>query len=172
MDERFGFIHDKLDIKLLILFVLRHLPAEIDGEKLGDLVLIDGGISYFDYKECLAEMVNTAMVSEEDGFYQITAKGSHNCEILENSLPYSVRSKATRAMAPVINEMRRSAMILANHEVGESGVTVYLAMNDDVGTVFDLRILAADEQQAKKIEKNFKRNAEAFYQKFIQQLSE
>ena len=35
MDEHFGFIHNKLDLKLLILYVLRHLPAEIDGEKLG-----------------------------------------------------------------------------------------------------------------------------------------
>ena len=51
MDERFGFIHEKLDIKLLILFVLRRLPAPIDAESLSDLVLIDGGIGYFDDKE-------------------------------------------------------------------------------------------------------------------------
>ena len=68
MDERFGFIHEKLDIKLLILFVLRRLPAPIDAERLADLVLIDGGIGYFDYKECLAELVNTAQIAEtEDG---------------------------------------------------------------------------------------------------------
>ena len=173
MEERFGFIHDKLDIKLLILFVLRHLPAEIDGEKLGDLVLIDGGIGYFDYKVCLAELVNTAMVSEEeDGYYRVTAKGSRNCEILENSLPYSVRAKARRVMAPVIDEMRRSSMILANHEVGDKGVMVYLAVDDGVGNIFDLKILAADEQQAKKIEKNFRKNAENYYNRFIQELSE
>lgn len=172
MEERYGFIHDKLDIKLLILFILRHLPAEIDGEKLGDLVLIDGGIGYFDYKECLAELVNTAQVEEEDGYYVVTAKGSRNCEVLENSLPYSVRTKAERTMAPVIAEMRRSAMILANHEATEGGVTVYLAMSDGIGTIFDLKILAADEQQAKKIEKNFKRGAEKYYNRFIQELSE
>ena len=172
MDERYGFIHDKLDIKLLILFILRQLPSEIDAEKLADLVLIDGGIGYFDYKVCLAELVNTAQIEEEDGFYQVTAKGSRNCEVLENTLPYSVRAKAQRVMAPVIAEMRRSEMILANHETGENGVTVYLAMNDNVGNIFDLKILAADEQQAKKIEKNFKRSAEAYYNRFIQELSE
>ena len=66
MDERFGFIHEKLDIKLLILFVLRRLPAPIDAESLADLVLIDGGIGYFDYKECLAELVNTAIETVVD----------------------------------------------------------------------------------------------------------
>lgn len=172
MEERRGFIHDKLDIKLLILFVLRRLPAEIDAERLADLVLIDGGIGYFDYKECLAELADTAQVEEREDGYLITAKGSRNGEILESSLPYSVRVKAERAAAPVIEEMRRSAMILANHEVGEGGVTVYLAMDDGLGKIFDLKILAADEQQAKHIEKNFRKNAEGFYQRFIEELSE
>jgi len=172
MEERYGFIHEKLDIKLLILFVLRHLPAAIDAERLAELVLIDGGIGYFDYKECLAELVNTAQIEEADGEYRVTAKGSRNCEVLENSLPYSVRTKAQRVMAPVIDEMRRSAMILANHEVGENGVIVYLAVSDHVGSIFDLKILAADEQQAKKIEKNFKQNAEQFYHRFVRELSE
>ena len=159
MDERFGFIHEKTDIKLLILFVLRHLPSEIDGEKLGDLVLIDGGIGYFDYKQCLAELENTAQVSR-------------NGEILESSLPFSVRAKARRTMAPVIEEMRRREMILANHEKAEGGVTVYLAMSDGVGTIFDLKILAADEDQARRIERNFKKKAEQYYQRFVEQLSE
>ena len=172
MEERRGFIHEKLEIKLLILFVLRRLPAEIDAERLADLVLIDGGIGYFDYKDCLSELVQTAQIEEgEDGF-RVTAKGSRNTEILESTLPYSVRSKAERALAPVAEEMRRSAMILANHEVGENGVTVYLAVDDGVGSIFDLKILAADEAQAKRIERNFKRNAEAYYNRFITELSE
>ena len=172
MEERRGFIHDKLDIKLLILFILQRLPSEIDAERLADLVLIDGGIGYFDYKDCLAELAETAQIEEREDGYVITAKGSRNGEILETSLPYSVRVKAERAAAPVIEEMRRSAMILANHEVGENGVTVYLAMNDGVGNIFDLKILAGDEQQARVIEKNFKKNAEGFYQRFIAELSE
>lgn len=171
MEPRYGFIREKLDIKLLILFVLRHLPAEIDGETLADLVLIDGGVNYFEYKECLAELVNTAQIEEGGDGYRVTAKGSRNCEVLEGSLPYSVRAKARRVMGPVIEEMRRSEMILANHEAGEHGVTVYLSVSDGVGSIFDLKILAADEAQARRIEKNFKKNAEGFYQRFIQELS-
>ena len=170
--ENYGFIHEKFDIKLLILFILRHLPAEIDGERLGDLVLIDGGINYFDYKVCLAELVNTSQIEETEEGYRVTAKGSRNCEVLENSLPWSVRSKAKLVMAPVIEEMRRQEMILANHEPGDAGVNVYLEMNDGVGTVLDLRILAADEEQARRIERNFKKNAESYYHRFLQELTE
>ena len=172
MGERLGFINDKLDIKLLILFVLRRLPAEIDVENLADLILIDGGVGYFDYKECLAELLTTAQVEEADGYVKITAKGSHNAEILENDLPYSVRYKAETTLAPVAEEMRRSAMILANHEIIDGGVNVYLSVSDGIGTIFDLKILAADIAQAEKIEKNFKRKAEEYYNRFIEELTE
>ena len=168
MAENYGFIHEKFDIKLLILFILRHLH----GEKLAELVLIDGGINYFDYKVCLAELVNTAQIEETGDGYRVTAKGSRNCEVLENTLPWSVRSKAQRVMAPVIEEMRRREMILANHEMGEGGVNVYLAMSDGVGSILDLRILAADEEQAKRIERNFRKNAENYYHSFLRELSE
>ena len=172
MGERLGFINDKLDIKLLILFVLRRLPAEIDIENLADLILIDGGVGYFDYKECLAELLTTAQVEESDGFVKITAKGSHNAEILENDLPYSVRYKAENTLAPVAEEMRRSSMILANHEIIDGGINVYLSVSDGIGTIFDLKILAADIAQAEKIERNFKRKAEDYYNRFIEELAE
>ena len=172
MEKHFGFIHEPMEIKLLILYVLRHLPAAIDAEQLADLVLIDGGINYFDYKDCLAGLVRTAQVDETENGYRVTAKGARNCEALEDTIPYSVRVKAERTMAPVIAEMRRNEMILANHETGEHGVTVYLAVNDGIGTILDLKILAADEAQAKRIEKNFKRDAEEIYHRFVAELSE
>lgn len=167
-----GFIHDKLDTKILILFVLRRLPSPIDAERLADLVLIDGGIGYFDYKQCLSELVDNAQAEEVDGGFVITAKGSRNCELVENSLPYSVRTKAEKVTSPVAEEMRRSSMILANHEAAAGGVTVYLAVSDGIGNIFDLKILAADEAQAKKIEDNFKKKAESYYNRFIAELSE
>ena len=39
--ERFGLIHDKLDLKILILYVLSRLPDFIDREELSELVLLD-----------------------------------------------------------------------------------------------------------------------------------
>ncbi|MBQ2634225.1 MAG: DUF4364 family protein [Oscillospiraceae bacterium] len=172
MNERFGFIHQRVEIKLLILFVLRHLPGPIDGEALAELVLIDPGVTYFDYKDCLAELVDNAQAEKTAEGYRVTAKGSQNCEVLETSLPYSVRTKALRVMRPVVDEMRRQEMILANHEVREDGVTVYLSMDDGRGSIFDLKILAANERQARIIEANFRRSAEDYYQRFIEALSE
>ena len=75
-------------------------------------------------------------------------------------------------MGPVADDMRRSAMILANHEMSDAGVTVYLAVSDGIGNIFDLKILASGEEQAVRIENNFKKNAEKYYNRFIEELSE
>lgn len=170
--EGLGFIHDKLDIKILILYVLRRLPAPIDPERLAELVLIDGGIGYFDYKQCLAELEDNRQVEMTEEGCLATAKGARNCEIVESSLPYSVRTKAERAVAPVAEEMRRRAMIRANHEQTDSGVTVYLSVSDGMGDILEMKLLVPDEEQAKKIERNFRKDAEGFYARFAAELSE
>ena len=98
---RYGFIREKLDIKILILFILRRLPAPVDAATLCDLVNCDDGIDYFDYTECLEDLVRTGHVSESDESYVITDKGRKNGEYVESSLPYSVRIKAEKSAVPV-----------------------------------------------------------------------
>ena len=45
MENRFGFIREKLDIKILILFILKRLTAPVDFDKLSELTMCDDGIS-------------------------------------------------------------------------------------------------------------------------------
>ena len=172
MEERFGFIHEKLDIKILILFILSRLPGEVEPEVLGELCQCDGGIGYFDYSDCLAELVETKHITETETGYTITEKGRKNAEAVETSLPYSVRRKALKLIAPVEERMRRAAMITAKHKTDNGGCTVCLAMSDGVGEVINLSFLCQDEAQAKLIEKNFRRNAEQYYLRIVELLSE
>ena len=68
--------------------------------------------------------------------------------------------------------MRRAAMITARHDMEEGGCMVTLAMSDGKGEIIHLRFLCAGEEQAKQIEKNFRRDAEGYYQKIADLLSE
>lgn len=170
--EGLGFIHEKLDIKILILYILNHLPAAVDGQTLSDLVFCDNGIGYFDYSDCLAELVDTAHISQEGGKYRITEKGSRNVNEVASSLPYSVRMKAERVLAPVAERIARDAMIVTEHFMTDSGLTAHLAMSDGKGEIIDMRLLIASEAQAKLIEKNFRRSAESIYQQIIALVSE
>jgi len=170
--DRFGFIHEKLDIKILILFILRRLPGVVDPETLLELCQCDGGIGYFDYSDCLNELVETGHIERHEEGYSITDKGARNSDTVESSLPYSVRRKAEKLIEPVAERLRRAAMIVARHENGENGCMVELSMGDGVGELVSMKLLCGDEAQAKRMEKNFRRNAEAYYQKIIEMLSE
>ena len=172
MEERRGFIHEKLEIKLLILFVLRRLPGVVDPPTLQTLVMCDDGIDYFDYTDCLSELVEGGNVAERDGGYIITDKGARNVDQVENSLPYSVRTKAARLLAPLQEKMRRDASIVARHETDGENCTVILGMGDGQGELISLRFLCANEEQEKKIEKNFRRDAESYYHRIAEMLSE
>ena len=95
--DNFGFIHGELDTKILILYVLRRLPRPVDAQTLSDLCSFDNGVSWFDYSECLADLVDTGHVERLSGErYLITDKGRTNGEAAETSIPYSVRMKADR----------------------------------------------------------------------------
>ena len=170
--ERHGFIHEKLDIKILILYILRRLPGEVDPHTLAELCQCDEGIGYFDYSDCLAELVETGHISESDDGYTITEKGARNADTVESSLPYSVRSKALKLIAPVEEKMRRAAMITARHTLDDDGCFVQLALSDGKGEIINLRFLCADEEQALAIEKNFRRDAESYYLRITELLSE
>lgn len=166
-----GFIHEKLDIKILILYILRRLPGVVDPETLMELCQCDNGIGYFDYSDCLSELVETEHVTESEDGYQITEKGARNADTVESSLPYSVRSKAEKLLQPVAERMQRLNMLKAQHEMTDSGCMVDLQMSDGMGQVLSLRLLCAGDEQAKLIEKNFRRDAEGYYQRIVEMLS-
>ena len=167
--DKFGFIREKLDIKILILFILRRLPDEIDEGKLSSLIFIDDGINYFDYMECLTELEKTGHITIRDGRYKITPKGDRNGAAIESSIPYSVRAKAERASLELASSMRRNAMIEASHVIDENGSPVIaLSLSDGMGEILSLHLLASGEEEAKIIEGNFRLDAERIYNKIVE----
>lgn len=169
---RFGFIHEKLDIKILILFILRRLPGTVERETLWDLCQCDDGVGYFDYSDCLSELIDTGHIDAVDGGFRITEKGARNAEAVETSLPYSVRAKAEQVLAPVAARLRRDAMITTEHYMTDSGLTAHFALSDGAGEIIDLHVLVANEEQAKTMEKNFRISAEEIYHKIIAMMDE
>ena len=169
--DQLGFIHEKLDIKILILYVLRRLPLPVDQQTLLELCQCDGGIGYFDWTDCLGELMKSEHIRLTEEGYQITERGARNADETEKSLPWSVRSKADKLIAPVEERLRRLASITARHKVDETGCTVELAVSDGQGEMIHLQLLVAGEEQATEIEKRFRRDAEGYYQKIVELLS-
>ncbi len=171
--DHHGFIHEKLDIKLLILFILSRLSAPVDRGTLDELCQrCDEGVGYFDYSDCLGELMASGHITEEDEEYTITEKGRRNVREVESSLPFSVRSRALKLIAPVEERLARAAMLRGEIENGEDGCHVALAMSDAKGEIISMRLLCADEEQAKKMRKTFRRRAEEIYGRIVEILCE
>ncbi len=171
--EHLGFIRDELDIKILILYILERLPRPVEPVTLSDLALFDGGFTWFDYTDCLGELIKTGHVEEKNGKYAITDKGRRNVDTVSSSLPYTVRAKAERLTAPVAAAMRRASMIETDIEKGaRGGKSVSMRLSDGVGEVISMRLAVPDEEQAKAIEKRFRADAEELYNAILQLLLE
>ena len=81
---RVGFIQDKLEIKFLILYVASRLIEPVPFEAMQELTMCDDGIDFFDFSECLSNLVESQHLTlSDDGLYAITEKGLHNGAICE-----------------------------------------------------------------------------------------
>ena len=169
MVESFGFIHEKIEIKVLILFIMRRLPEPVTMDILAELTMCDDGISFFDVTECISELVKTKHLRVAEGKYSLTAKGLRNGDILEKNLPYSVRTKAEDATTLVRAAQSRSSMIKTHLSADENnGYKIALSLSDGIGDILSMELLAANEKQANAMEKGFRKNAEKIYHSIVE----
>ena len=168
MKRNTGSIREKLEIKILILFILRRLPEPVSFEALTGLIMCDDGISYFDFCECVAELIKTGHILYQYDKYSITEKGVRNGRITEDSLPYAVREHAENVTFTYRSTQARNAMIKTSHAVNSDGsFRVVSSLSDGIGEILLLELLAANEQQARALENGFRKNAEGVYNALI-----
>jgi hypothetical protein len=163
--DNFGFIREKIDIKILILYILNRLPAPVSQNMLTELTIIDNATNYFDYIECLTELEKMDLILlTEDDKYRITPKGIRTATEMESQLPYTIRIKASSGAERAAKILAREAMIKTSHkEKPEGGFTVSLSLSDGLGEMMHLDILAGSAQQASDMEKRFRKHAESLY---------
>jgi len=173
MGKKSVFLREKLDIKILILFILRRVVKPVPFDALTELTLSDDAISYFDYTECVSELVKTEHIRIKDDKYSITEKGARNGEVLEDNLPYPVRIRAETATIAFHSSMNRNAMIKTTHDTNpDGGYTVSLVLSDGIGDIMSMELYTANEQQATSLEKGFRDKAESIYNAVIELILE
>ncbi|MCI2058550.1 MAG: DUF4364 family protein [Oscillibacter sp.] len=164
-----GFIHDKLEIKFLILYIAARVIEPIPFETILDLTMCDDAIGYFDFSECLADLVRTEHLTlSAEGLYAITEKGIRNSSICETSLPYSVRLRCDRNLSDCNRKLRRKSQVRASSTRRENGTyTVNFSLSDDMGSVMDLNLMVVREDMARMLEERFRKSPERLYHQIM-----
>ena len=163
---RVGFIQDKLEIKFLILYVAARLIEPVPFEAMQELTMCDDGIDFFDFSECLSNLVESQHLTlSDDGLYAITEKGLHNGAICESSLPYSVRLRADKNITIFNQKLKRRAQIQSDIAPRSNGTyTVTLAFNDDESQpILKMELMVPKEVMAKDLAERFQKNPEQLY---------
>lgn len=168
---RYGFIHDKLDMKLLILYFMCRVAAPVDFATLTGLTMCDDGIDYFVFAEALSELVDTGHLSLEDGLYAITEKGRENSAACESSLPFSVKRKCSAQLVKLNGVLRRNAQVRAEtHLRTDGGVSLCLFLDDETGNLLTLEMFCGSQEQADRLARNFKAEPERIYNEVLSAL--
>ena len=167
-----GFIRDKLEIKFLILYIAARVSEPLPLEGMQELTMCDDGIDYFAFSECLADLVKTEHLRlTDDGCYAITPKGLRNSEICETSLPYSVRLRCDKNLNACNRALRRKNQVKSSTEPRPNGTfTVSLSLDDDMGSVMDLRLAIPREDMAAMLTERFQKSPERLYGEIMRAL--
>ena len=167
--QEHGFISDKLEIKLLILYIASRLVEPAPFEVLQELSLCDGGVDYFRFSECLADLVRTEHLTlDAAGLYAITEKGRQNSAACESSLPYTVRMQVERNLVAHNERLKRRELVEARvEERSEGGYIVELSLRDELDELMGLRLLVTRQEMAQDLQKRFQDRAEELYTKIM-----
>lgn len=158
-----GFIHDKLDIKLLVLYIMDRAAAPIDFATLTDLALCDEGVDYFQYAEAVSELTASGHLDQQGELYSITGKGRRACAAGESSLSPVIRQRCGRRLEPLNQALKRKSQVRAHVEESPQGFTVRLSMDDDQGSLLSLSLLAPTREDAQHIADGFLAHPDRVY---------
>lgn len=163
--QRLGFIHDMLDVKVLILFVMARVSYPVTMQQIYELCYQDDCLSYFDVCTAIPEMVTSGHLKElENECYEITQKGRDDGATTEDSIAFTVKQRAENAVSRFNRQIRRSSFVKTQILPREGGdFSVIMALDDEMGNLMTLELLAPNQRQAIRLSKLFERKAEAVY---------
>lgn len=170
--ERVGFIHNMMDVKVLILYVMARVETPIDREQVYALCFQDDCLSYFDLQTALPQLVDTGHLQEdESGLYTITEKGRTDGTEVEDSLAFPVMQRAKAAVEQFNWRTRREQFIKADMVQGDGGDWhTVMELRDAAGALMKLELTAPNRQQAKRLADAFYKNAEVTFQMIMTSL--
>ena len=163
--RRLGFIHDMMDVKVLILFVAARSGYPMTTQEVYELCYQDECLSYFDVCTAIPEMVQSGHLRQLEGEkYEITQKGRADGALTEDSIAYTVKQRAENAVSRYNRQIRRSSFIKTQVIPRETGdYSVVMSLDDEAGNLMTLELMAPDQRQAVRLAKLFEKKAENVY---------
>ena len=166
--ERYGFNGQITEMKIFILFILRHVLDPLTLDELGEMVLIDENMNYFLYCQGVSELADAGLVFREprnDGqdAYTLSPHGYDTLEPVEATLPSSLRRAGWESAHEKRRLLRRKARIYTEVLArGEQPVAVMI-LTDGCDPILHIELQSGTPERARQMCACFKENAERVF---------
>ena len=162
--------------KVLILYILDKVNKPISNDGLYSLVLSCIDLNYFYFEQFLLDLIDTRYISrttiENKDLYQITKTGKKTLSLTIDILPGIVKLKADTNLKQNVEKVENTESIIAESTpFSENEFEVKLKIVENNETLFSLKTIAYSREEAQKIIKNWKDNANKLYPEIIKIIS-
>lgn len=163
--KRLGYIHDMMDVKVLILYVTARAEYPMTPQEIYEVCYQDECLSYFEVCSAIPEMVESGHLQQtEEERYVITEKGKHDGKLTEDSIAFTVKSRAEDAVERFNRQLRRRTFVKTQIYQREKGdYTVAMSLDDELGNLMKLELMAPNQRQALRLSKLLESKAENVY---------
>ena len=163
--QRLGFIHDMMDVKVLILYVAARSSYPMTAQEVYELCYQDECLSYFDVCTALPQMVESGhMQRVDEERYEITEKGKADGKLTEDSIAFTVKQRAENAVARFNRQLRRRSFVKSQIIPRDSGdFSVVMTLDDEMGNLMTLELVAPNQRQAIRLGRLYEKKAEVLY---------
>jgi hypothetical protein len=171
-----GGLRNRDDIRLLICYLLKSVEAPMTRQLLNDAMQEDGLANYFEVGQAIEELLKTGNITadilDEEEVLSVTAKGREAAELLQTSLPKTVREKAVNSAIRLTTraKVERDNKIEVKKE-DDGGYTITFTLFDRGTELMKLSIYVVDSLQLETVKQNFINDPVKVYSSIITSLT-
>lgn len=171
-----GGLRNRDDIRLLVCYLLKSVDSPMTRQMLNEAMQEDGLANYFEVGQAIEELLKTANITAdilgEDEVIFVTQKGREAAEMLEMSLPKTVREKAVNSAIRLITKARverENKIEVTKEENG--GYTITFTLFDKNTQFMKLSVYVCDSLQLEQVKQNFINDPVKVYSTIITSLT-
>lgn len=172
----FGGLRDRDDIRLLVCYLLKSIDVPMTRMMLNDAMQQDGLANYFEVGQAIEELLKTgnltADIVGDEEVVTVTEKGRAAAELLQTTLPKTVREKAVNAAIRLTTKAKieRENKITVKKEEG-GGYTITFSIFDRDTELMKLSVYVVDDLQLEQVKNNFIEDPVKVYSTIITSLT-
>ena len=179
-------LKEKNDIKIFILYLLKNINYPLDFNTISDIVVQDEFVSYFDFAECFAELLDDELVElvhPEDPdivpigvgnceYFRMAEKGTIIVEQLHSNLLKVIKEKSLKSAMRLLSFKQRGAEVRCSHAQREDGkYDLHCEIIENRQAMMKIDLVVESLELLEQMEANFNEKPEIAYRGVISLLA-